>query len=1744
MNKIIQRNGDIEKRIREFERIYLQGPADSDGTVLSLETLLDAFLLLYDECVNSSLRREKIVNDFVKFAQPVVNKVRDLRIRRTDFETLKVIGRGAFGEVSVVKQKDTEDVYAMKILNKWEMQKRAETARFQEERDVLVHGDRRWITRLHYAFQDDENLYLLMDYYCGGDLLTLILKYPEERVPEDVTRFYIAEIVLAINSLHNLRYVHRDIKPDNVLIDRTGHIVLADFGSCLKLRDDGTVNSSVSVGTPDYISPEILMAMEKDKEKGSYGKECDWWSLGVCMYELLIGYAPFYAESLVETYGKIMNHESHLIFPDDEVEISDEAKNLIRGLIAPANIRFGSSGISDFQSHPFFKGIDWERIRDQPAPYIPEVSGDADTSNFSFDDSDYNPPQESRRPSGENTFTGHHLPFIGFTYSKNLIFSDLGCLNSLSEEPTQAPTTPEKESITLQAKDKRIQKLTIEKNELVKKLADTRNLLQRQAFGETQDMSDASNISTLQLDLQREREEKEKLKEIYENIKLELEDSKFELSDYKEISQRKVKDMEISKIKAENLRADAENDRRSLEERLKVQAKELREANMQKDLSLNQWKKVTEQVTSLEVDNKRLLKQYEINLKEMEEAISKYEETKSELRVLEKNSRQMQYDLKEALKEGSNAKSDKERLEKLYRDVINDSSGRIVSNNGTSESEISRKEIDSLLKNHEEEISRMKSDHQQEVKILEDKIDEISNLLVELTNNGEKLKQSHAELMGKHALEIDRIRKEGEEVKIKLEKRCWESEHKLNLVENTIQKAEEENRVLKRDLEQKDAQISHWESQFIELTQWVSEEKVSRGYLQAVASKVAEELEQIKGSAGPLTDHTNTLKNRRSQRVDKSSLLECQASLRAEIRQKEEMSKELQDTRKELLEREKELKDKKSVLQKKEDEITSLKNKIQALEVTSYAFQVPRDTSESSFFSFRDSVYQQRESRISASHQSFSDTNETFDKENDIKSGDVSSQSVHSSSSESLSKQLVKNDFKGSHKYEVKTWYHPVKCSHCTSLMVGRRRQGYYCRVCSFTCHIDCDKVANIPCPVTPDDLQRPKGIDPVKGVGTAYEALLQIPKPDGGVKKGWIRLYVVVCDYKLFLFELNANGDPTNLLLNVIDMRDELFAVREATENDAIHADKKLLPQIFLVTTSLLQATSQNAEHNILFLCDSPKQRKCLVGALSELREILQQHISSESSIVSKLIYDSSVSAVHKLHCACILNESKLLLGSEEGVYLADLLTDGLVRLGEKKVIYQIEVSKGAKSVLILAGKQRYVRTAPLDAVLKASEAEWKTEWRKLTETKFCTRFSLHTLPTAVLLLVAKARTIQILQLTHGSLRKRADITCMDNIVFMEMQKNNILSVGCSNLTFSLYDVQFDNPAATPLINKEDENLKYLVDMRISDKSMSVITIVDVKQAAKQEWLLVFSDIGVYVDKNGCKSRFTELLWPSPIDNASKRGRLLIAYSRLNAYVYDVVSGSWIQTIPYKKAKPLCSDGSLCSVTISDAPHLIYTRPKKDENGSDFPDELTDFNSRRPNYRNSKRMMKGQTDAQKRLSLPLLFSSSGSDIRMKKNSISGPANFQHIQHVGHSQYKAAVDASSKVELRTGRRISGPTNFKHLEHYGPSMSQMPPLIDIPQKANESREKAANVPKRALSSTSAGQLNELVMHVKTATSGIKRQTSGHSVKSMPPLQIHRPAEQDPDEDISDEIIQQVMSRPPPEGGIPEEDCSSC
>uniref|UniRef100_A0A668TM01 non-specific serine/threonine protein kinase n=1 Tax=Oreochromis aureus TaxID=47969 RepID=A0A668TM01_OREAU len=393
-----------------FEKIdaMLKDPKSEINT----DCLLDGLDALVYDLDFPALRKNKSIDNFLNRYKETISKIRDLRMKAVDYEVVKVIGRGAFGEVQLVRHKATSKVYAMKLLSKFEMIKRSDSAFFWEERDIMAFANSSWVVQLFFAFQDDRYLYMVMEYMPGGDLVNLMSNYD---VPEKWARFYTAEVVLALDGIHSMGFIHRDVKPDNMLLDKAGHLKLADFGTCMKMNKDGMVRCDTAVGTPDYISPEVLKSQGGD---GYYGRECDWWSVGVFLYEMLVGDTPFYADSLVGTYSKIMNHKNALTFPDDS-DISNDAKNLICAFLTDREVRLGRNGVDEIKRHPFFKNDQWtwENIRETAAPVVPELSSDTDTSNF--DDIEEDRGEEETFPIPK-AFVGNQLPFLKWNVSVQL----------------------------------------------------------------------------------------------------------------------------------------------------------------------------------------------------------------------------------------------------------------------------------------------------------------------------------------------------------------------------------------------------------------------------------------------------------------------------------------------------------------------------------------------------------------------------------------------------------------------------------------------------------------------------------------------------------------------------------------------------------------------------------------------------------------------------------------------------------------------------------------------------------------------------------------------------------------------------------------------------------------------------------------------------------------------------------------------------------------------------------------------------------------------------------------------------------------------------------------------------------------------------------------------------------------------------------------------------------------------------
>uniref|UniRef100_A0A4W3IR01 non-specific serine/threonine protein kinase n=1 Tax=Callorhinchus milii TaxID=7868 RepID=A0A4W3IR01_CALMI len=378
---------------------------------INAESLLDGLNALVQDLDFPALRKNKNIENFLNRFEKVMGKVREMQMKAEDYEVVKVIGRGAFGEVQLVRHKISQKVYAMKLLSKFEMIKRSDSAFFWEERDIMAFANSSWVVQLFYAFQDDRYLYMVMEYMPGGDLVNLMSNYD---VPEKWAKFYTAEVVLALDGIHSMGFIHRDVKPDNMLLDKLGHLKLADFGTCMKMDSTGMVRCDTAVGTPDYISPEVLKSQGGD---GYYGRECDWWSVGVFLYEMLVGDTPFYADSLVGTYSKIMDHKNSLNFPDD-VDISKHAKDLICAFLTDREVRLGRNGVEEIKRHPFFKNDQWtwDSIRETAAPVVPELSSDIDTSNFDDIEDDKGEVETFPIPKA---FAGNQLPFIGFTYFRD-----------------------------------------------------------------------------------------------------------------------------------------------------------------------------------------------------------------------------------------------------------------------------------------------------------------------------------------------------------------------------------------------------------------------------------------------------------------------------------------------------------------------------------------------------------------------------------------------------------------------------------------------------------------------------------------------------------------------------------------------------------------------------------------------------------------------------------------------------------------------------------------------------------------------------------------------------------------------------------------------------------------------------------------------------------------------------------------------------------------------------------------------------------------------------------------------------------------------------------------------------------------------------------------------------------------------------------------------------------------------------
>ncbi|PON62656.1 Rho-associated protein kinase [Parasponia andersonii] len=360
---------------------------------------------------------EEDQNNLLKFLEK--KETEYMRLQRhkmgaEDFELLTMIGKGAFGEVRVCREKTTGHVYAMKKLKKSEMLRRGQVEHVKAERNLLAEVDSNYIVKLYCSFQDDEFLYLIMEYLPGGDVMTLLMR--KDTLTEEEARFYIAETILAIESIHKHNYIHRDIKPDNLLLDRYGHMRLSDFGlckplDCSKLQEEdfsvgnnpnGVTQSDQNPSAPARTQQEQLQHWQKNRRMLAYST---------------VGTPDYIAPEIV-------NWRTHLKFPE-EAKLSPEAKDLITKLLCNVNQRLGSRGAYEIKAHNWFRVVEWDKLYQMEAAFIPEVNDELDTQNFEkFEESESQTNTSSKSGPWRKMLSSKDLNFVGYTYKNFEIIND------------------------------------------------------------------------------------------------------------------------------------------------------------------------------------------------------------------------------------------------------------------------------------------------------------------------------------------------------------------------------------------------------------------------------------------------------------------------------------------------------------------------------------------------------------------------------------------------------------------------------------------------------------------------------------------------------------------------------------------------------------------------------------------------------------------------------------------------------------------------------------------------------------------------------------------------------------------------------------------------------------------------------------------------------------------------------------------------------------------------------------------------------------------------------------------------------------------------------------------------------------------------------------------------------------------------------------------------------------------------
>ena len=329
--------------------------------------------MIKESNLNDELYNEKLIPDLTISENPsrmasTRSSLDSSSVSLEDFKTLKVLGKGSFGKVYLVKNISNDKIYAMKVLDKKFVIKKKQILHTKTERIALEKLKHPFIVKLNYAFQDSQNLYFITEFLQGGELFFHLRK--NLGFKEKAVKFYMSQVLLALEFMHNNNYIYRDLKPENIMIDKEGNIKLTDFGLSKIMRPNETTHTLC--GTAEYLAPEVLFGQ-------AYDKTCDWFSFGVVIFEMFCGYHPF------KTKNKKIDPTIYFrktYIPD---KVGKNAKDLIEKLfVNNPKKRLGYNSTDEVKNHPFFKDIDFDKVlnKEYNPPFVPKLDNETDLKYF------------------------------------------------------------------------------------------------------------------------------------------------------------------------------------------------------------------------------------------------------------------------------------------------------------------------------------------------------------------------------------------------------------------------------------------------------------------------------------------------------------------------------------------------------------------------------------------------------------------------------------------------------------------------------------------------------------------------------------------------------------------------------------------------------------------------------------------------------------------------------------------------------------------------------------------------------------------------------------------------------------------------------------------------------------------------------------------------------------------------------------------------------------------------------------------------------------------------------------------------------------------------------------------------------------------------------------------------------------------------------------------------------------------